>query len=132
MKPSVALEAHRDEIRRIIEAHRAKNARIFGSVARGEDTEESDLDLLIDPTPKTSLLDIGAIRHELRELLGVKVDVLTPRSLPDRTRDAIIAGAIPGMSRDALDVKRIRRSRYNGDRTNRALYRRVERSILQR
>ena len=57
--------------------------------------EESDLDLLIDPTPKTSLLDIGAIRHELRELLGVKVDVLTPRSLPDRTRDAIIAGAIP-------------------------------------
>ncbi|MFM0517545.1 MULTISPECIES: nucleotidyltransferase family protein [Caballeronia] len=95
MKPSVALEAHRDEIRRIIEAHRAKNARIFGSVARGEDTEESDLDLLIDPTPKTSLLDIGAIRHELRELLGVKVDVLTPRSLPDRTRDAIIAGAIP-------------------------------------
>ncbi|GJH28313.1 nucleotidyltransferase family protein [Caballeronia novacaledonica] len=95
MKPSVALEAHRDEIRRIIEAHRAKNARIFGSVARGEDTEESDLDLLIDPTPKTSLLDIGAIRHELRELLGVKVDVLTPRSLPDRTRDAIIASAIP-------------------------------------
>jgi len=95
MKPSIALEAHRDEIRRIIEAHRAKNARIFGSVARGEDTEESDLDLLIDPTPKTSLLDIGAIRHELRELLGVKVDVLTPRALPDRTRDEIIAGAIP-------------------------------------
>ncbi|WP_061173255.1 nucleotidyltransferase family protein [Caballeronia pedi] len=95
MKPSIALEAHRDEIRRIIEAHRAKNARIFGSVARGEDTEESDLDLLIDPTPRTSLLDIGAIRQELRELLGVKVDVLTPRALPDRTRDEIIASAIP-------------------------------------
>jgi predicted nucleotidyltransferase len=95
MKPSDALQAHRDEIRRVVEAHRAKNARIFGSVARGEDTEESDLDLLIDPTPKTSLLDIGAIRHELRELLGVKVDVLTPGALPERSRDAIVAGAVP-------------------------------------
>jgi uncharacterized protein len=95
MKPSIALQAHRDEIRRVVESHRAKNARIFGSVALGEDTEDSDLDLLIDPTPKTSLLDIGAIRFELRELLGVKVDVLTPRALPDRTRDAILAGAIP-------------------------------------
>jgi uncharacterized protein len=95
MKPSIALNAHREDIRRVVETHRAKNARIFGSVARGEDTEESDLDLLIDPTPKTSLLDIGAIRHELRQLLGVKVDVLTPGALPDRTRDTIIAEAIP-------------------------------------
>jgi uncharacterized protein len=95
MRPSLAIQGHRDEIRRVVEAHRAKNARIFGSVARGEDNEESDLDLLIDPTPKTSLFDIGAIRHELRELLGVKVDVLTPGALPPRTRDAIIAGAIP-------------------------------------
>lgn len=95
MKPSLAIQGHHDDIRRVVEAHRAKNARIFGSVARGEDTEDSDLDLLIDPTPRTSLLDIGAIRHELRQLLGVKVDVLTPGALPDRTRDAFIAGAIP-------------------------------------
>ncbi|WP_106855180.1 nucleotidyltransferase family protein [Caballeronia novacaledonica] len=95
MKPSAALQAHREEIRRVVEAHHASNARVFGSVARGEDTDESDLDLLIDPTPRTSLLDIGAIRHELRELLGVTADVLTPGALPDRTRNAIIAGAIP-------------------------------------
>ncbi|WP_277184320.1 nucleotidyltransferase family protein [Caballeronia sp. BR00000012568055] len=95
MKPSLALEAHRHDIRRVVEAHRATNPRIFGSVARGEDTEESDLDLLIDSTPETSLFDIGAIRYELRELLGVKVDVLTVGSLPDRSRDSILASAIP-------------------------------------
>ncbi|WP_244817659.1 nucleotidyltransferase family protein [Caballeronia sp. Lep1P3] len=95
MKPSVALQAHREEIRRVVQAHRASNARVFGSVARGEDTDESDLDLLIDPTPRTTMLDIGAIRHELRALLGVPVDVLTPGALPDRTRDAILSGAIP-------------------------------------
>lgn len=95
MKPSIALQAHRDDIRRVVEAHRASNARVFGSVARGDDTEDSDLDLLIDPTPRTTMLDIGAIRHELRTLLGVPVDVLTPNALPDRTREVIIAGAIP-------------------------------------
>jgi predicted nucleotidyltransferase len=64
MKPSTALDLHRLAIRRIVEAHRARKARVFGSVARGSDTEESDLDILIDPTPETTLLDIGAIRHE--------------------------------------------------------------------
>jgi uncharacterized protein len=95
MKPFFISQAHRAEIRRIVEAHRASNARVLGSVARGEETDDSDLDLLIDPTPRTTMLDIGAIRHELRTLLGVRVDVLTPGALPDRTRDAIIAGAIP-------------------------------------
>ncbi|WP_334120293.1 nucleotidyltransferase family protein [Limnobacter sp.] len=82
MKPSVAFAAHRETIRRIVESHCATNARIFGSVLHGEDLEGSDLDILIDPTPETTLFDIGAIRHELFQLLGVPVDVLTPKSLP--------------------------------------------------
>ena len=95
MKPSQALQNHRAEIRRIVLAHRAGNARVFGSVLHGEDTEESDLDILIDPTPETTLFDIGAIRHELLELLGVPVDVLTPKALPEKFRAAVLAEAVP-------------------------------------
>lgn len=95
MKPSVAFQAHRHEIRRIVEAHRASNARVFGSVATGEDSEESDVDLLVDPTPETTLFDIGAIRSALRSLLGVPVDVLTPNALPERVRSAVLAEAVP-------------------------------------
>ena len=95
MKPSEALHAHRDAIRRIVEGHRAVNARVFGSVIHGEDTDGSDLDILIDPTPDTTLLDVGAIRHELRELLGVPVDILTPNALPDSFRAEVIAEAVP-------------------------------------
>ena len=95
MLPSEALRIHRDAIRRIVESHRARNARVFGSVANGSDTEGSDLDILIDPTPDTTLFDIGAIRHELLQLLGVPVDVLTPKSLPAKFRQTVLAAAIP-------------------------------------
>jgi predicted nucleotidyltransferase len=95
MKPSLALDEHREEIRRVVAAHRAVSPRVFGSVAHGGDIEGSDLDILIDPTPDTTLLDIGAIRHELFQLLGVPVDVLTPRALPERFRDRVLAEAIP-------------------------------------
>lgn len=93
MKPSEALEKYRDTIRKIVERHHACNARVFGSVQKGLDQEDSDLDLLVDPTPETTLLDIGAIRAELRKLLGVEVDVLTPNSLPQNTRDQVLKGA---------------------------------------
>ena len=95
MKPSQALQAHRAAIRGVVEAHRARNARVFGSVALGSDTDESDLDILIDPTPETTLFDIGAIRHELRKLLGVPVDVLTPNALPEKFRALVLAQALP-------------------------------------
>lgn len=62
---------------------------------RGQDTDSSDLDLLIDPTPETTLFDIGAIRLELGKLLGVPVDVLTPNSLPDTVRAKVVAEARP-------------------------------------
>lgn len=95
MKPSIALNAHREAIRTIVAGHRARNPRVFGSVVQGCDTDESDLDLLVDPTPETTLFDIGAIRHELLELLGVPVDVLTPKALPETFRATVLAQAVP-------------------------------------
>ena len=93
MKPSTALKGNRAAIRRIVAANRATNVRVFGSVLHGLDTEQSDLDLLVDPTPKTSLFDLGAIHYELVKLLGVKVDVRTPNGLPEKFRAAVVAEA---------------------------------------
>ena len=93
VKPSEALKNHRAEIVQIVEANRACNARVFGSVIHGNDTEDSDLDLLIDPTPETSLLDIARIQNRLQKLLGISVDVLTPRALPESFRDKVLAEA---------------------------------------
>jgi uncharacterized protein len=94
MKPSAALSLHRNRIRQITLAHRVTNPRVFGSVARGEDTEGSDLDILVDPTHQTSLFDIGAIRVELLNLLGVEVDVVTPNALPAKFRAQVISEAV--------------------------------------
>ena len=95
MKPSEALAWHRATIRRVAESRRARNPRVFGSALHGMDTEQSDLDLLVDPEPRMSLFDIGAIRRELRELLGLEVQVLTPHALPDSFRDRVLAEARP-------------------------------------
>jgi predicted nucleotidyltransferase len=95
MKPSEALGLHREEVRRIVESRHARNPRVFGSVLHGDDTDGSDLDILVDPTPETSIFDIGEIRYQLRTLLGVPVDVLTPRALHARLRDQVLSEALP-------------------------------------
>ena len=95
MKPSIALQTHRDSIRNIALSHNVVNVRVFGSVIHGNDTENSDLDLLVDPTSHTSLFDIAKIQIELTKLLGINVDVLTPRALPDKFRNAVISEARP-------------------------------------
>ena len=95
MKPSDALNLKRSEVRQVIKNFRVTNARVFGSVLRGQDTDNSDLDILVDPTAETTLFDIGAIRHELAVLLGVPVDVLTPNALPDKFRAEVLAQARP-------------------------------------
>ena len=103
MKPSEALASNRAAIRQVVESHRARNARVFGSVLHGQDTDSSDVDILVDPTPETTLLDIGAIRHDLSKLLGVSVDVLTPNALPDKFRATVLAEArlvCPAISND--------------------------------
>ena len=93
MRPSTALENHRLAILEIVEKHNGRNPRVFGSVAHGTDSDGSDLDILIDPTSETTLFDIGAIRRELRVLLGVDVDVLTPNALPDSFRHQVLLEA---------------------------------------
>lgn len=93
MKPSDALKQHREAIRRAVEANHVTNARVFGSALHGSDTDASDLDVLVDPTDRTTLFDIGALRGELRDLLGIEVDVLTPMSLPDKFREAVLSEA---------------------------------------
>lgn len=90
VKPSTAYQQQRHAIRQVVERHHARNPRIFGSVLHGQDTEESDLDILIDTTDETSLFDVGAIRTELTELLGVEVNVLTPGALPDRWKREVL------------------------------------------
>ena len=67
---------------------------MFGSALHGDDTDDSDLDLLVEPTAQTTLMDIGAIRFELKQLLGMEVDVLTPNSLPAAFRDQVLREAM--------------------------------------
>lgn len=95
MKPSEALRAHRAEIRQIVASHHATNARVFGSSAREEDDEDSDLDLLVDPTPETTLIDLAQLQLRLEALLGVRVDVLTPKALPETFRAHVVAESVP-------------------------------------
>ncbi|MBL1263046.1 nucleotidyltransferase family protein [Methylomicrobium sp. RS1] len=95
MKPSEAFHHHREEIRAIALRHRVQNVRVFGSVLHGVDNDESDLDLLVDPTDQTTLLDVAAIQYEIAQLLGVSVDVLTPKALPEKFRNRVIAEAVP-------------------------------------
>lgn len=95
MRPSIALQTHRDAIREIALRHRVKNVRVFGSVLHGDDTEDSDLDLLVDPTSETTLMDIAKIQVEVARMLNITVDVLTPRALPDKFRDQVIKEAQP-------------------------------------
>ncbi len=95
MKPSLALEAHREEIRRIVAANRGLNPRVFGSVLHQEDTENSDLDLLIDAAEGFSLFDMAAIAVAIENLTHTKVDVRTPEDLSIKFRSKIVAEARP-------------------------------------
>lgn len=82
------VSVHREEIRKVLHRQGVSNARIFGSVARGDDHEGSDVDLLVDFPPDTSLLDVIGIQMELEELLGVRVDLVPATGLKQRVRAA--------------------------------------------
>lgn len=94
MKPSEALAAHRDELRRIAARHGVLRPRVFGSVVHGDDTDESDLDLLVDATSTTTLLTLAAVQLEAEKVLGVPVDVRTAQDLSKRFRDEILSEAV--------------------------------------
>lgn len=95
MKPSLALQSHRFAIRGVVESHHARNARVFGSVVHGNDVEGSDLDILIDTTSDTTLMDVASIQVKLERLLGISVDVLTPKGLPEKFSSIVLAEAVP-------------------------------------
>jgi hypothetical protein len=95
MRPSEALSLHRTRIREIALSHHVSGVRVFGSALLGDDVSGSDLDLLVEPTPQTTMMDIGAIRFELKNLLGLEVDVLTPNALLAKFRDQVLREAVP-------------------------------------
>lgn len=95
MRPSVVLNIQRSAIREATERFRAANPRVFGSVLSGTDQDGSDLDLLVDALPDTTLFDLGGLQEELESILGVRVDLLTPADLPQKFRASVLAQAQP-------------------------------------
>ncbi len=95
MKPSFILDKERDAIRAAVCRYHTANPRVFGSVLNGSDTDGSDLDLLVDALPGTTLFDLGGLQIELEDLLSVAVDVLTPGDLPPKFRAKVLAEARP-------------------------------------
>jgi predicted nucleotidyltransferase len=93
MKPSIALEQNRALVREVVARYPTTNPRIFGSVLHGTDKEGSDIDILVDAMPDTTLLHLGGLQEELTEKLGVPVQILTPDDLPIYFRDKVIAEA---------------------------------------
>lgn len=89
------LEEKREEILRICAKYGARNVRVFGSVARGEADEASDVDLLVELEPGRSLFDLGGLQYELERVLGHRVDVVTERGLKERVRLRVLKEAVP-------------------------------------
>lgn len=88
------LRSHRGEILGIAERRGMGAVRVFGSISRGEAGETSDIDLLVQPEPGRSLLDIGGFAADLEELLGCRVDIVSERGLRPRFRDRVLHDAV--------------------------------------
>jgi predicted nucleotidyltransferase len=95
MKPSEALTAHRNELRQLVSRYGLSSPRVFGSVLSRTDTDESDLDLLVEPAKSTSLLTIAGLKIDAEKLLGVPVSVLTPNGLSPKFRKEVLQQAQP-------------------------------------
>ncbi len=95
MRPSVVLDMKRTAVREAVHRFRTSNPRVFGSVLHGNDRDGSDLDLLVDALPGATLLDLGDLEDELKTLLGIDVDLLTPNDLPAKFRAKVLAEARP-------------------------------------
>ena len=87
MKPSAALSANKSRVMEIISRFDVSNPRIFGSVARGEDDEASDIDILVDPGEGITFYDLARLERELQSVLGCKVDVTTPKGLSSKVTE---------------------------------------------
>lgn len=89
------VKSKREEILRVAAQHGARNVRLFGSVARGEADEASDVDFLVEMEPGRSLLDLGGLQVEFESLLGRRVDVVTVHGLKARIRNSVLTEAVP-------------------------------------
>jgi uncharacterized protein len=89
------LLANRGNVLKLAEEHGAYNVRVFGSVARGDADEMSDIDLLVNMESGRSLMDLGGLLFDLQKLLGVNVDVVTENGLRARIREEVLREAIP-------------------------------------
>jgi predicted nucleotidyltransferase len=94
MKPSEVFQLHRDTIRKLVLESGMTNPRLFGSALHGDDIEGSDLDLLIDSGPRTSLMDVIRLKLALEDLSGIAVDVRTPGDLHRAFRDDVLSEAV--------------------------------------
>lgn len=88
------LQTKREDILRTASKYGAYNVRIFGSVARGEADEQSDIDFLVDMEKGRSLLDLAGLSLDLEDLLGRDVDVITEKGLRERIRDRVLKDAV--------------------------------------
>jgi predicted nucleotidyltransferase len=95
MRPSEVLPQHRETIRQLVLQACMANPRVFGSVLHGKDQQDSDLDLLADLSPRTSLLDLAGLQIEIEGRTGIKVDLLTPGFLPLKLRQEVLDEAQP-------------------------------------
>ena len=95
MRPSEALASHRSALRQILERHGLQNPQVFGSVLTGEDTEDSDLDLLVASGPGVTLFTLLQAEQDARQLTGVRVSVLTAGFLSPKFRDEVLNAAQP-------------------------------------
>ena len=93
MRPSAALASHLIDVLAAASRHQTPNVRLFGSALRSNDIDTSDLDILVDTLPHTTLFDLGGLQVELEQMLGVKVDMLTPLDLPIKFRADVLAAA---------------------------------------
>jgi uncharacterized protein len=90
---TAGLVEKKKDILKIAARHGARNIRIFGSVARGEARSDSDVDFLVDMEPGRTLFDMGGLLMDLRDLLGLQVDVVTEQALKPRIRDRVLREA---------------------------------------
>ena len=95
MRPSVLVRQHIDQVKKAISHYPVRNPRLFGSSARGDDRQDSDVDILVDPLPQTTLYDLAELELELESILGCRVDVRTPGELAPEVAERVASDLRP-------------------------------------
>ncbi|MGA2749623.1 MAG: nucleotidyltransferase family protein [Verrucomicrobiota bacterium] len=95
MSKQTLVRSKREQILKLARKHGAVSLKLFGSIARGEETDASDLDFVVELEPGRSLLDLGGLQSDLERLLGCEVDVVTVKGLRERMRARVLEEAVP-------------------------------------